>query len=699
MHTNKVTFLIIPILLALSFSLQAETFCVDNSQSFQSSLNLAANNANDNEILIEQGRYIGQFIYYSKSNNSLKIEGGYSQGCTSSEPNPKNTILDADENGTVLYLQAENLDSNITVEGISIVNGYTTKDIAPGLFIKTDGDVNIDKNHFTNNSSEHDNAFYTNDGAALHITGEGDRYINGNNFSKNYSAIYIAKKKMDPVFNNVHFRTAETVNNIEFTNNNVNSSHANNTSYRISTILYAEEYTISENTFENNSVTALYLRGSEKQAECSIEKNAFLNNGSDRSQVGALELENGTCLIKSNHFYKNKASVSGSALYVHGGINLKYIINNIIEENVVFNSINNNRGGGALSGSFLYVEGNEFLKNKNLGVQKYRNTGTAGLYCKQACYIINNVIAGNTSEKNGAGITLQHTSTGADIYFLINNTFYNNQSKLKGGAVYLITSRGHSEDYSFHLKNNIFDHNSATEGSDIYFRNDDNENLELGNLILSSNSFSQGILGFVEQAPSGMIVDDSNIFSMDPLFINTTNYHLQSNSALVDAGDNSAIELGYYKGIELVVENDLDGLSRLRNGQIDLGAFEVQLGEDAFLVDETAAKHCVADYNLNNELNIPCVSVPNPDGSITIYQAGLQLKSSNPFIFSLSSAQLANITHADSCLARYESTGILSIPCLTVQDIFGNLNEYSIEMKIITGASPLSFELISATPK
>jgi hypothetical protein len=63
-------------------------------------------------------------------------------------------------------------------------------------------------------------------------------------------------------------------------------------------------------------------------------------------------------------------------------------------------------------------------------------------------------------------------------------------------------------------------------------------------------------------------VTPHSCLSLDPLFVNAAlqDYHLQSGSPCIDAGDNSLIPTG--------VSTDLDGNMRIANGTVDIGAYE-----------------------------------------------------------------------------------------------------------------------------
>lgn len=115
-------------------------------------------------------------------------------------------------------------------------------------------------------------------------------------------------------------------------------------------------------------------------------------------------------------------------------------------------------------------------------------------------------------------------------------------------------------------------------------------------------------------------------------------------------------------------------------------------GEEVIHREE--AVDCVASYDANGLLNIPCVTVPNGSGGTTVYQAKMNLISSNPFSFKLIEAQPRterSIIH--NCIATYKTDGSLDIPCVTVPNASGKIIEYQANMKLIPRSNPITFKL------
>lgn len=105
---------------------------------------------------------------------------------------------------------------------------------------------------------------------------------------------------------------------------------------------------------------------------------------------------------------------------------------------------------------------------------------------------------------------------------------------------------------------------------------------------------------------------------------------------------------------------------------------------------------CVATYETNGSLNIPCVTVDT-----AMYQADMKLiPSSNPVSFELTGAKpTEGISTTDSCVATYQIDGELSIPCVTVPSASGGTVMYRANMALIPSSNPFTFKLTQAQLK
>jgi len=109
-------------------------------------------------------------------------------------------------------------------------------------------------------------------------------------------------------------------------------------------------------------------------------------------------------------------------------------------------------------------------------------------------------------------------------------------------------------------------------------------------------------------------------------------------------------------------------------------------------------KDCIAKYLIDGSLNIPCVSVPDALGGSIYYQANMQfVPFSSPFSFRLTGAQQIGASNSESdCLAVFNADGILNLPCVSVPNSSGEEELFEAVMEFVPQTSPFIFELLDA---
>ena len=111
--------IILLIVFLLPLVSHAETFCVSDATGLQTALTTASGNGEDDTVQIEQGTYVGSFIYASTEAFNLTVEGGYTSSCSSRVVDPVNTVLDANNSGVVLALSASGIVADFVVDGVT----------------------------------------------------------------------------------------------------------------------------------------------------------------------------------------------------------------------------------------------------------------------------------------------------------------------------------------------------------------------------------------------------------------------------------------------------------------------------------------------------------------------------------------------------------------------------------------------------
>lgn len=126
---------------------------------------------------------------------------------------------------------------------------------------------------------------------------------------------------------------------------------------------------------------------------------------------------------------------------------------------------------------------------------------------------------------------------------------------------------------------------------------------------------------------------------------------------------------------------------------------EITLTIEGASVEKTSKNDCIASYNLNGLLNLPCVVVLNASSDTKAFKVAMKLDpSSTPLSFVATDIQQKAEVPVDDCNAVYNAGGSLTIPCVSLPDQSGIIM-YKADMKIIPFSSPLSFELIKAQRK
>ena len=289
----------------------------------------------------------------------------------------------------------------------------------------------------------------------------------------------------------------------------------------------------------------------------------------DASYVGGgIKITSASPNINGNVITLNNACSAGGGIAVDGG-------GPLIQGNIIQNNIQLGCSGGGGGGGGIYVSG---ATNPNISgnVISYNSFGTGGgiaVWGTTGLAIQSNVISGNVGggiylfSNSGDGVLLQNLITGnqgTGIYWgsppqqVVNNTIADNAT----GYYYY----GGSEIYGSTLNNQVTIENNllVATGATPAFSCD---YYDSGNPPVFSNN---DVFSVAASAYGGVCPDatgtNGNI-SADPFFVAllSGNFHLQSGSPAVDAGDNSAPGLR---------ATDFDGDPRVLNSTIDIGADE-----------------------------------------------------------------------------------------------------------------------------
>lgn len=296
---------------------------------------------------------------------------------------------------------------------------------------------------------------------------------------------------------------------------------------------------------------------------------------------GGIFISGGSPTITNNVITNNQAC-EGVGIWVHFGSPL--IQGNTISNNSQFGCSGGIGGGIAIGGepNTTQVIGN-LIKNNSMP----QSTGGGGIGLNSVGsgpLIQNNIISGNNGGINWGGGIVMINDESPEI---VQNLIIDNTAGEGGGILWIIPV----STPGILLLNNTIAHNDSTSGSAIYDGGFDTNMAIQNNLIIAkageaayfcqqnngsttpavfanNDVFSDG--GSAISGNCTVSTGSNGNISSDPLFVDAVvdNFHLQSTSPAVDAGNNTA-------RIPLPA-TDLDGNPRIFNNIVDIGAYEFQ---------------------------------------------------------------------------------------------------------------------------
>lgn len=265
---------------------------------------------------------------------------------------------------------------------------------------------------------------------------------------------------------------------------------------------------------------------------------------------GGIKCEGASPIITSNVIVGNKA-----LRYRGGGIYCYYssptITNNVITGN----------SAGAHAGIYCARYSSPTISNNIV-------TGNNAMYCGGIkCHyfshptITNNVITGNSGSEDTGGIGCSYLSSPS----ITNNVITGNSGGSEGGGI-------HCHYASPTITNNVITDNSAHTGGGIHCEHYSYPGITYNDVWNNPGGNYSGC------SPG------TGCISADPLFVDPAadDFHLQSGSPCIDAGNNNAPGLP---------EFDFDGKPRILDGNgdgiavVDMGAYEYQISVIEAIVD------------------------------------------------------------------------------------------------------------------
>lgn len=336
---------------------------------------------------------------------------------------------------------------------------------------------------------------------------------------------------------------------------------------------------------DQNRVLSFNVVGS--TAEIVFEKVSVLNGLTTTYGGGVYSKENFTC---KNCIFRNNEAARGGGLYVErendaiienssftdnmatygGAIEFGYLVNPVIRNSTFIS--NQAEGGGAIYLSSSY--GTE-IKNSMFRANSASRGGAIFQSFNGATVIKSSIFADNIGSYGAAALSF--ASSSYQRLLIANSIFYGNlvndpDDEVKE-AIHILGRYGYIEIVNTAIINN---------SGGIRFSGDD-EHTFISNTVFSNNSYSDvtiedstipQIMNSFVPSITGTAFTESILTEGDLGFLDIANndFHLSSNSVLIDSGVN-IFTMGD-SGWEQPNEVDIDSNQRLSGGSMDIGPYE-----------------------------------------------------------------------------------------------------------------------------
>lgn len=306
-------------------------------------------------------------------------------------------------------------------------------------------------------------------------------------------------------------------------------------------IIYCKSCTM---TVSQNVITqgiATYRGGGIYAQQCVITvEDCTISNNNARFRGGGIEATHSNVEIVNNEVLENISQVGA-------GVSVEYDSTGLVQ----FNNVHNNNAGISGGGGGIFIGWRavpEVLDNivaENLA--KYG----AGIYIYYSNAVFaSNLVRDNVATQIGAGYLI----AGIAKPTIVCDTVVSNDAELGGGFAVQYKSEPV-------IVNTIISLNNADEGGAVYY--DTNADPSFSYCDFFSNGANQFYPVAFDPVGVDNNIDDDPTF-VDPL---TSDYHLDTGSPCIDAGDDGYIEPDWV---------DLDGNDRIQGGSVDMGCYETE---------------------------------------------------------------------------------------------------------------------------
>ena len=530
----------------------------DYSSTDASALQTAVSNASPNDLIKIAGTCAGvqtisgetQTVYISKS---LTLQGGYTSTnwLTTPDPDTNPTVLDAQNNGRVVYIPSE---SNVTLDGLIMQRGSA----ADGGGIYNSSVLTVTNSRLISNTA-------TNNGGGLYAVPDNGR----------------------TVISNTHFYS----NTGGFYGGGLHACHP-------ITIV---------NSQINQNVTGDYGAGAAfEDTLLWIDNTDIVSNTNLASDGGGLNLEGSQGILQSSRVLSNTAlDSSGGGVYVSYGSTL-----DISDSEIAYNWTAGDGGGITVDGGGQFTMDNSYVHHNDA---PFYDGGGLAIYPSGVVTVTRSIIAFNGAGDEGGGVfinsapnhfinnTISHNQAdyGGGVFIskasvqFINNTMSHNQADYGGGFYAQAVNEGGGLGNSLInlIQSTVLSNTALFSGGGIYLEDAVNGNAQIAratlqNSVIAGNDNGDCALkngweevdaapGYNLDSDGSCVIDgvDNNMTSADPGLGplafhggDTPTHLLQASSPALEA-----IPLA-----NCILSSDQRGVARPQGPNCDMGAVEMQ---------------------------------------------------------------------------------------------------------------------------
>ncbi|MCP4693491.1 MAG: hypothetical protein GY859_35980 [Desulfobacterales bacterium] len=317
-------------------------------------------------------------------------------------------------------------------------------------------------------------------------------------------------------------------------------------------------------TIQNSNTGAIYM----EDASPTITNCVIKNNTANRSGAGIGCYQNSAPTISNCEIKFNDSNGSGGGIYFESASPTQSHVSPTVSNCNISYNFSQGGGGGIFSGEYANPTISDCTIKDNVSFGHGGGVYSAGNALIERCDISENHTKFN-DHADGGGIYLYKYRT-----IIRNCVISRNTAMDEGGAIYFYWSNGIVQNCTVFRNTASNGDATTTRGGAFSIFNEYPELIV--NSIIWENSAPQIIKQFEDPVDNPIDVHYCNVdggfdgyanIVTPPMFVSEYDFHLQSTSGCINAGNNNINDPN-------MPTVDKDGNQRIANGTVDMGAYE-----------------------------------------------------------------------------------------------------------------------------